>query len=322
MMNSGSQKKTDTDPLYRLFCIFDKQKTDPMKTVNALFDVLKAIWNTELFSSSQTSFTLGSLTILTLSIVLLFYFTSRLYRLLINRIFPRYNLDPAASLSMATFARYVILVIGIVIIFQTSGINLSSLGILFGALGIGIGFGLQNITSNFISGIIILFEKPIKINDRVEVGDITGNIVKIGARATTIINNDNIAVVVPNSEFINNKVVNWSLNDRMVRFSIPVGVSHKEDPMRIKKLLLEVANAESGVLKTPEPKVLFDSFGDSSINFLLRVWSLEHSNRPRGFKSDINYAIFEKFKEHGVEIPYPQRDLHLRSGFEKGLQGD
>lgn len=286
-----------------------------MAIINGLFDYLKIIWNAELFHAGKNAFTLGSIVILILSSALVFYLSGRVYRILIRKVFPKYNVDPAVGMSMATFIRYALLTIGFVIIFQTSGINLSSLGILFGALGIGIGFGLQNITSNFISGIIILFEKPVKIGDRVEVGEITGSIVKISARATTVINNDNIAVVVPNSEFINNRVINWSLNDRMVRFSIPVGVSYKEDPQKIRKLLLEVAHAEPGVLKNPEPKVLFDDFGDSSLDFLLRVWSLEHSDRPRGFKSQINYAIFEKFKEHGVEIPYPQRDLHLRSGF-------
>jgi small-conductance mechanosensitive channel len=293
-----------------------------METISLVFEHIKNIWNAELFSAGQNVFTLGSISMLIISVVLLFFITGRFYRLLLHRIFPRYNLDPAASLSMATITRYVILVIGFVIIFQTTGINLSALGILFGALGIGIGFGLQNITSNFISGIIILFEKPVKIGDRVELGSIVGNIEKISARATTIINNDNIAVVVPNSEFINNQVINWSLNDRKVRFNYPVGVSYKEDPNRIKRLLLEVALANRGVLRNPPPDVLFEDFGDSSLDFNLRVWTDEYSDRPKVLKSQLYYAVFEKFREHGVEIPFPQRDLHLRSGFENGLSGE
>lgn len=286
-----------------------------METFDNFYDLLKTLWNTELFHVGETVFTPGSILLLILSFLFLFFLTSRISRLLTRRIFPRYHLDEATSHSMATITRYALLVIGFVIIFQTSGIDLSSLGILFGALGIGIGFGLQNITSNFISGIIILFEKPIKIGDRVEVDKLVGNITKISARATTVINNDNIAVVVPNSDFINNKVINWSLNDQNVRFNFPVGVSYKEDPQRIKKLLLEVAHANPGVLKDPSPDVLFDEFGESSLNFILRVWTNQYSNTPVVLKSQLYYAVFEKFKEHDVEIPYPQRDLHLKTGF-------
>jgi small-conductance mechanosensitive channel len=279
-------------------------------------DKFNDFWGTELLKVGGSPITPGSLFMIILSLFLLFYLTGKLHKLLIKRIFPRYNIDTAVGISIATLTRYLLIVIGLVIIFQTSGIDLTALGILFGALGIGIGFGLQNITSNFISGIIILFEKPVKIGDRVEVGEIVGNIVKISARATTIINNDNIAVVVPNSEFINSQVINWSLNSRDVRFNFPVGVSYKEDPQKIKRILLEVANANEGVLKSPKPDVLFDGFGESSLDFNLRIWTFEYSDRPKVLKSQLYYAIFEKFKEHGVEIPYPQRDLHLKSGFE------
>lgn len=279
-------------------------------------DRLQSIWSTTLFQLGSTPFTLGSLVFIMVSLFLLFYITGKLKKLMINRIFPRYNIDNSVGISMATLSRYILIVIGLLIIFQTSGIDLSALGILFGALGIGIGFGLQNITSNFISGIIILFEKPIKIGDRVEVDDIVGNIVKISARSTTVINNDNIAVVVPNSDFINGKVINWSLNDRNVRFNFPVGVSYKEDPQKIKSILMDVARKNRGVLQNPPPDVLFDEYGDSSLNFILRIWTSEYSDKPMVLKSQLYYTIFEKFREHGVEIPFPQRDVHFKSGFE------
>ena len=280
-----------------------------------------AVWNAELFHVGNTAFTLSSLVIILFSLFLLFYLTGKLRKLMIKRIFPKYGLDPATGISIATLTRYILIVIGLLIIFQTSGIDLSALGILFGALGIGIGFGLQNVTSNFISGLIILFEKPVKIGDRIEVDDIVGNIVKISARSTTIINNDNIAVVVPNSDFINGKVINWSLNDRNVRFNFPVGVSYNEDPQKVKAILLDVAKNNSGVLKNPPPDVLFSDYGDSSLDFILRVWTFEYSDKPMVLKSQLYYAIFEKFKEHGVEIPFPQRDIHFKSGFEK-ITGD
>jgi small-conductance mechanosensitive channel len=206
-----------------------------------------------------------------------------------------------------------LMLIGALIIVQTAGINLSALTVLFGALGVGIGFGLQSITENFISGIIILFEKPIKVGDRIQIDDLAGNVASISIRTTTIITNDNMSIIVPNAEFVSGRVINWSHNDRNIRFQIPVGVSYNEDPQRIKKLLLEVANEADGVLQQPAPDVFFSEFGDSSLNFKLIVWTQEYTDRPQPFKSMLNYAIFEKFKANGVEIPFPQQDLHIRS---------
>jgi len=187
---------------------------------------------------------------------------------------------------------------------------------LAGAIGVGIGFGLQNITNNFISGLIILFEQPIKVGDRIEVGDVNGDVIKISARSTMVVTNDNITIVVPNSQFIDNQVINWSHSDRMVRFNFPVGVAYREDPEKIRRILLEVAKDNKGVLESPESDVLFEEYGDNSINFNLRVWTSEYVNRPKVLKSQLYYEIFRRFKEQGVEIPFPQRDLHLRSGFE------
>lgn len=217
---------------------------------------------------------------------------------------------------MATIIRYVLIIIGLVIIIQTSGINLSALGILMGALGVGIGFGLQNITSNFISGIIILFERPIKVGDRVEIDDLKGNVVEISARATTINTNDNITVIVPNSDFINSRVINWSHNEKRIRLSFPVGFPI----MKIRsdqELLTQIALSNPGVLKTPPPYVLFDELGDSSLNFKLLVWTTDYINKPMILKSELYYEIFRRFREKGIEIPYPQRDLHLRTGWDQ-----
>jgi small-conductance mechanosensitive channel len=290
-----------------------------MNTFDKFINWFKPVWNFELFKLGESVFTTRTFLILIFSLFLLFYVTSHIRRLLVKRIFPRYDLNIGVSQSIATIIRYILVIIGLFIIFQTSGIDLSAIGLLVGALGIGIGFGLQNITNNFISGIIILFERPVKVGDRIEIDDLAGNIVNISARATTIITNDNIAVIVPNSDLVSNRVINWSHNDKNVRLNFPVGVSYKEDPEKIKKLLLEVANANTGVLQNPPPDVLFDNFGDSSLGFNLRVWTDEYSDKPKVLKSQLYYAIFKKFKEHGVEIPFPQRDLHLKSGFEKKL---
>jgi small-conductance mechanosensitive channel len=204
-----------------------------------------------------------------------------------------------------------------VIIIQSAGIDLSALSLLAGALGVGIGFGLQNITDNSISGLIILFEKPIKVGDRIEVGDVNGDVLSISVRSTTILTNDNISIIVPNSEFISRQVINWSHNDRNIRFRIPVGVSYNEDPEKIQMILLSVANDDPNVLKNPQPQVIFDGYGDSSLDFSLAVWTNSFIARPRILKSNLYFEIFKRFKIAGVEIPFPQRDIHIRSTVEK-----
>lgn len=279
-------------------------------------EALNEFLNYTLFTIGDSSIKVQSLLIFLVSVFLLFYLSERIKRMLESKFLARYIVDIGVRTSIATIVKYILVIIGSYIILKSSGIDLSGLGILAGALGVGIGFGLQNVTNNFISGLIILFERPIKVGDRVEVGEVNGDIVKISARATTIVTNDNISIIVPNSEFISNTVINWSHNDSKVRFKIPVGVSYKEDPNKIRKLLMEVANNHTGVLKDPKPNVRFDKFGDNSLDFILLVWTSQFMHKPGAFKSELYFDIFEKFKEHNVEIPFPQRDLHIRSGLE------
>ena len=254
-----------------------------------LIEWLKTTLNFELFHLGNSPFTTKTFLLLVVSLFLLFYISSIIRKFLVNKVFPRYDLDIGVSQSIATIVRYLLIIVGLIIIFQTSGIDLSALGLLVGALGVGIGFGLQSITNNFISGIIILFERPIKVGDRIEIDDLAGNIVNISARATTIITNDNIAVIVPNSDFINSRVINWSHNNKEVRLNFPVGVSYNEDPELIRKLLLEVIAENHGVLTTPEPYILFEGFGDSSLNFNVLVWTSEFTDRPKILRSELYY---------------------------------
>lgn len=272
------------------------------------------IFTTEYFSIGKVEFSIWSIILFLFSVGALFYVSSKFNKLLVNKFLARYNLDIGVRQSIGTITRYVIIVLGLFIIFDTAGIELSALTVLFGALGVGIGFGLQNIFNNFISGLIILFERPIKVGDRIEVGEVNGDVVDISARSTTVITNDNISIIIPNSEFISNRVINWSHNDRKIRFRFPVGVSYKEDPARVKEILLDVLDKNEGVLKSPRPDVWFDEFGDSSLNFKLMVWTMQYVQRPEYLKSQLYYEIFAKFKQHNIEIPFPQRDLHVRSG--------
>ncbi len=266
-----------------------------------------------LFKLGDAEISAGTILYIILAFILLSFFSKRIKNLLVNRILKRTGMDSGVSVTIGNVTRFFLVVLGAIIIMQSAGINLSTLTVLFGALGVGIGFGLQTVTDNFISGIIILFEKPIKVGDRIELDDVTGNVTNISIRATTVQTNDNISIIVPNSEFISGRVINWSHNDRNVRFRIPVGVSYNEDPQLIKKLLLEVADENVHVLDDPKPDVFFDEFADNSLNFLLGVWTKSHTDRPAPFKSELYFAIFDKFKEHNVEIPFPQRDLHLKS---------
>ncbi|NVK85113.1 MAG: mechanosensitive ion channel family protein [Cytophagia bacterium] len=252
---------------------------------------------------------------------LLIWFTRKLKPVFVNQVLSKYSDDIGVSQSIGTIVQYVFIIVGAFFIIQTSGISLGSLNVLAGALGVGIGFGLQNIANNFISGLIILFERPIKVGDRIEVGSVQGDVTKVSARATTVNTNDNISIIVPNSEFISQRVINWSHNDRSIRFHVPVGVSYNEDPAEIKKILLDVAEKNPEVLKRPAPEVLFVEYGDSSLNFDLMIWTSTYINRPIVLRSQLYYEIFERFKEHGVEIPFPQRDLHLRSGWPPEVKG-
>ncbi|KPQ19339.1 MAG: small-conductance mechanosensitive ion channel [Algoriphagus marincola HL-49] len=283
------------------------------------FDLLEwidQIMNLSLFNLGDSKLTIGLVLTLIFSFLVLFVGSEWIRRLLVNRILKKYSITEGTRLSIGTIVKYILILAGVFSILQTNGIDLSAFGVLAGAIGVGIGFGLQNITNNFISGLIILFEQPIKVGDRIEVGDVNGDVIKISARSTMVVTNDNITIVVPNSQFIDNQVINWSHSDRMVRFNFPVGVAYREDPEKIRRILLEVAKDNKGVLESPESDVLFEEYGDNSINFNLRVWTSEYVNRPKVLKSQLYYEIFRRFKEQGVEIPFPQRDLHLRSGFE------
>ena len=234
-------------------------------------------------------------------------------RLMENRVLVRTSLQPGQQYAFAQIAAYVVFLFGLLVGLQWAGVNMSSLVILGGAVGIGVGFGLQNIANNFVSGIILLMERPIQVGDRVEVGDTNGDVVRIAARSTWIRTNDNVVMIIPNSEFINSHVTNWTANDRQVRFPIPLGVSYNSDPEAVRDVLMEVADSHPDVLTIPEPEVVFTGFGDSSLNFVLNVWTVTRVQYPKILASEIYFMLFKAFKEHGIEIPFPQRDLHVKS---------
>ncbi len=268
---------------------------------------------TPLFHIGDSAITAGALLIVLVSLFLL-YWLAALARRLTVRALRRTHLDIGAREAIGTLVRYFVFFFGALAIIQSAGIDLTALSVFAGALGVGIGFGLQNIANNFISGLILLLERPVKVGDRVVVNNIEGKVVQIGARATTILTNDNIAIVVPNSILIQEPVVNWTRDDPRVRFKIPVGVAYGSDLRLVEKLLYEVAESHPDVLPDPSPAVRLMAFGESAVEFELRVWSTTLVHQRGKLISDLNFAIYDKFKEHGIEIPYPKRDLYLREG--------
>lgn len=285
-----------------------------MEIVHRIYLQLASFLDTPLFSAGASPVTIGTLLRLIILILLLFSVTRWLKTWVVTRLLAKSTVELGVRLAVGAIVRYAVLAIGLLVILQTAGIDLSTLAILAGALGVGVGFGLQNITNNLVSGIILLFERPIKIGDRIEVGPVTGDVVNIALRATTVVTNDNIAIIVPNSEFVSTRVTNWSYTDRDVRFNFPIGVAYHSDPEVVRALLVNVADGHPGVLKHPKPDALLQEFGDSSLNFILRVWTRQYATTPGVLRSELNMAIYRAFKEQGIEIPFPQRDLHIRSG--------
>src|SRR5438876_6974906 len=247
-------------------------------------------------------------------LIAVFWISSQTKRFLFNRFLAKSGLDRSLQYAIAQIVSNVVLIVGIFIVLDNAGIHLGALTVFAGAVGVGVGFGLQNIASNFISGLVILAERPITVGDRVEVAGIAGQVQHIRARSTVIVTNDNITMIVPNTKFIDSPVTNWTYGDPRVRFRLPVGVAYGSDVNKVRQALLAAASENANTLKDPAPSVFLDKFGDSTIDFELVVWSMEMSYRPRRFKSDLNFAIANKFKERQIEIPYPQRDLRLRGG--------
>lgn len=282
-----------------------------MDELHDLFAPLGNTLKTPLLTLGGAPVTLGAIVQLLVLVVLLFYLSAKLRHWLVEKVLPRTKMEIGARLATGSIIRYAMIAIGLAVILQTAGIDLTALNVLAGAIGLGLGFGLQNIVNNFISGLIILFERPIKVGDRVVVGEVEGDVVHIGGRSTTVVSNDNISIIVPNARFITENVVNWSHNDRTVRFRIPVTVAYGSDITLVEQLLLEVAAANPDVLENPPPAVRLMEFGDSGLSFELRVWSTTLIHRRGLLTSSLNLAIYRAFVAHNIEIPYPRRDVQI-----------
>lgn len=231
-------------------------------------------------------------------------------------VFPRHNIDRGARDAVKKLIHYTLLFFALMLAIGLLGIDLTSLAVITGALGIGVGFGLQNIVSNFVSGIMLLFERPFKVGDVVVVDDERGTVKKIGLRSAVIETLDRSELIVPNSQFISEKVTNWTRSNPIARIRIPVGVAYGSDVPQVMKLLKEAAGSEPHILSDPAPCAFFVNFGDNALEFELHVWIADVKNMLH-VRSAVCQEIERLFRSHGVEIPFPQRDLHLRSMDEK-----
>jgi potassium efflux system protein len=224
----------------------------------------------------------------------------------------RFRLSPASRYAIKQMTKYSIVTIGIVAIFKSVGGEWSQIQWLVAALGVGLGFGLQEIVANFISGIIILFEQPIRVGDVVTIGDLTGRVARIHIRATTITDFDNKDLIVPNKSFITGQLINWSLTSPITRLTIKVGIAYGSDTVHAHKIMLDTVRANPLVLTNPEPRVWFTGFGESSLDFTIYVFVQEMADRLP-LTHDLHMAIEGALRSNGIEIPFPQRDVHIRS---------
>jgi small-conductance mechanosensitive channel len=265
-----------------------------------------------------TGLTIGSVTIsftgiLTgLVVFAVCYFLTRWFQgWLDGSVMARGRVDTGVRNSIRLAVGYAGVAIALLVGISAAGIDLSNLALVAGGLSLGVGFGLQNVVSNFVSGLILLAERPFKVGDWVVTGEVSGTVKKISVRATEIETFQRQSMIVPNSTLINGVVGNWTHRNKLGRVEMPVRVGYRSDARKVHQILTEIAAAHPLVLKNPEPFVLFAGFGDSALNFEIRVFLADLAN-GLGVQNDIRFSILEAFQREGIEIPFPQRDLHMK----------
>ncbi len=229
-----------------------------------------------------------------------------------REVVPRLGLRPGAGYAVITFTRWAIVIIGAALTLAALGIDMAKVTLLAGALGVGIGFGLQNVVNNFVSGLILVVERPVGVGDVIERGTLSGTVTRIGIRSSTVRTGQGAEVIVPNGELVSKEVVNWTRSDRQRRYDIDVGVAPDSDPEQVMRLLVEAAADVPEIMTNPAPRAMFKGFGDSALNFTLLAWvptvdvGLQAQNALR-------VAVLRKLESAGIAIPFPQRDVHVRS---------
>jgi small-conductance mechanosensitive channel len=266
----------------------------------------------ELFTVGERAYSALDLIALPLLLIVLWVAVGLVVRVIRSQVFEAAGVESGLQETLAILLRYALTFVGALVLLQGFGVDVRSLAIAASVLGVGIGFGLQNIANNFVSGLLLNLERPIRPGDYVNVGAFEGTVLRIGGRSTTIRTLDGVLILVPNSKFLETEVVNWNLGDPRSRVHVPVGVAYGTDVARLRRALLEVARSHPEVEADPRPQVQMIRFGESSLDFELLVWTRDPRDKNR-LESDLNFMIEECLRKHGIEVPFPQRDLHLRS---------
>ncbi|MBW3572733.1 MAG: mechanosensitive ion channel [Gemmatimonadetes bacterium] len=282
-------------------------------------DQIRTRFDEPLFIVGGTAVTVASV-ISFVVFVLAAYAASWLVRRSLHRVYRRREVDEGVQHALDRLLHYAIIALGAFVALENLGVSITALAGVGAILAVGIGFGLQNIAQNFVSGLILLLERPVKKGDFVEVGEVRGTVRDIRARATVVTTLDNVDIIVPNGQFITEPVTNETYGDRRVRVRIAVGVAYGSDTERVRRALLRVAEASPEVLADPPPQVLFKDFGESSLDFELLAW-LADPRDENPVLSQMRFAIDQAFRAEGITIPFPQRDLHVRSR-EQGMPGN
>lgn len=263
----------------------------------------------------EIQFSIGSILIFFVVIYISTLLSRIIQIILEGDILDRLPLKKGKSHTVSMMVRYSLVCFGLLLAISATGMQLSSMTVIIGAFGVGIGFGLQNIFNNIVSGLILLFDRPVKIGDTIEVGTLIGKVNHIGIRTSNVKTFDGAEVIVPNGQLISNEVINWTLSDQQKRIEVQIGVSYKSDPHQVHEILMEILNQHKDVLIYPLPQVLFSKLGESSLDFRLLFWT-ESIGEWLRIQSEVTFKAFDKLKENGIEIPFPQRELHLKSSDE------
>lgn len=281
------------------------------RVARPIFRVLKGVL-THPLEAGQLSVTLGNILLFIASIYIAYWVARTVRYVLRDDVLPKMDLPRGVANSVASLSYYGLVLVGLMVALAAAGFETSQFALVFGALGVGIGFGLQNVVNNFVSGLILMFERPIQPGDVVEVSGTSGKVREIGMRATTLTTFDGADVVVPNGTLLSEKLINWTLSDMNRRLDVNVGVAYGTDPRRVLQLLEEAARGTPGVAVAPAPNIVFTGFGTSSLDFSIRAWTNDFDDWVN-IRSQLTIRIYEVLQQAGVEIPFPQQDLHLRS---------
>lgn len=284
---------------------------DLFALLDPVISFLKGILVAE-FHAGAIAVSLGDILAFIVTILAAILLSRLIILILEEDVYPRVELGRGVSFAISSVIKYSIILLGFMMAVGAMGIGMDRITILLGAFGVGLGFGLQTVINNFVSGMILIFERPIQIGDSVEIGSVKGTIKRIGIRSSTVRSFDGADITVPNGSLLSDALTNWTMADRNRRIDIPVGVAYGSDPDKVTEALSSALSGQEGLLTVPAPQVIFNGFGDNSLDFTLRAW-VEDNDAFVTIRSKLALAMNDALNTYGIEIPFPQRDFHLRS---------